>query len=289
MVQGIDFGPDHKVRLPARFNVAVPFIDRHLGEGRGAKAAIRTVHGETVTYAELAERVNRAGNALLGLGLKPGDRVLMVVKDCPAFFYLFWGAIKAGIVPVPVNTLLRHDSYQFMIEDSGCAALVYSPGYASEVDPALAAARHRPSLVLLAEDGPGSLLSAMEAYPDTLAPAAAEAEDDCFWLYSSGSTGRPKAAVHRHRSMVVTSQLYGVDVLGIGADDVCFSEAKLFFAYGLGNAMTFPLWVGASAVLNDARPTPQTMRAITRALGLDVRPGIVASARPLQAQESTPG
>jgi acyl-coenzyme A synthetase/AMP-(fatty) acid ligase len=92
-MQGIDFGPDNKVRLPQRFNVSVPFIDRHQGEGRGAKVAIRTVHGEAITYAELAERVNRAGNALLALGLKPGDRMLMVVKDCPAFFYHFWGAI----------------------------------------------------------------------------------------------------------------------------------------------------------------------------------------------------
>ena len=97
---GISFSPAHSVELPARFNVAVPFIDRHAGEGRGAKAAIRTAQ-ETVSYAELAERVNRAGNALLASGLAPGDRLLMVVKDCPAFFYLFWGAIKAGIVPVP--------------------------------------------------------------------------------------------------------------------------------------------------------------------------------------------
>ena len=103
---GISFSTDLRVKLPDRFNVAAPFIDRHLGEGRGAKAAIRTAH-ETVTYAELAERVNRAGNALLALGLKPGDRLLMVVKDCPAFFYLFWGAIKAGIVAVPPKTQQR--------------------------------------------------------------------------------------------------------------------------------------------------------------------------------------
>ena len=119
---GISFGSDHKVHLPDRFNVAVPFIDRHVAEGRGAKVAIRTVHGETVTYAELAERVNRAGNALLALGLKPGDRLLMVVKDCPAFFYLFWGAIKAGIVPVPPNTLLRAADYAYMFEDFGLRA-----------------------------------------------------------------------------------------------------------------------------------------------------------------------
>src|SRR5207244_13328415 len=93
---GLSFLPSHKVALPCRFNVAVPCIDRHLGDGRRAKAAIRTAQ-ETVTYAALAERVNRAGNALLARGLGPGDRLLMVVKDCPAFFYLFWGAIKAGI------------------------------------------------------------------------------------------------------------------------------------------------------------------------------------------------
>src|SRR5689334_14849017 len=103
-MQGIEFGPDLKVRLPERFNVAMPFIDRHVDEGRGGKIAIRTAT-ETVTYAELAERVNRAGNALIGVGLQPGDRMLMIVKDCPAFFYVFWGAIKAGVVPVPPNTL----------------------------------------------------------------------------------------------------------------------------------------------------------------------------------------
>jgi len=133
MVQGIDFGPDNKVRLPARFNVAVPFIDRHAGEGRSAKIAIRTVHGEAVTYTELAERVNRAGNALLARGLKPGDRVMMIVKDCPAFFYLFWGAIKAGIVPIPLNTMLRAADYAYIIEDSGCRLVIFSSEYAAEV------------------------------------------------------------------------------------------------------------------------------------------------------------
>src|SRR5689334_3167883 len=136
-MQGIEFAADQKVRLPQRFNVAVPFIDRHVAEGRGAKVAIRTVHGETVTFAELAERVNRTGNALLALGLRPGDRLLMVVKDCPAFFYLFWGAIKAGIVPVPPNTLLRAADYAYMFEDSGCGLVVYSSEFAGEIEPAL--------------------------------------------------------------------------------------------------------------------------------------------------------
>ncbi|MCZ6452974.1 MAG: AMP-binding protein, partial [Alphaproteobacteria bacterium] len=108
------------------FNVAVPFIDRHVDEGRGAKIAIRTADGD-VTYGELAANVNRAGNALHGLGLEAGDRVVMAIKDCPAFFYIFWGAIKAGYVPVPVNTLLRANDYRFIFENSGCAAAIYSP------------------------------------------------------------------------------------------------------------------------------------------------------------------
>jgi len=251
MVQGIDFGPDNKVRLPARFNVAVPFIDRHVGEGRGAKAAIRTVDGETVTYAELAERVNRAGNALLALGLKPGDRMMMVVKDCPAFFYLFWGAIKAGIVPIPPNTLLRAADYAYMFEDSGCALVVYSTEFASEIEPAL---KQAPVKALTVD---AFLAEMAKASPELEARLAAPT-DDCFWLYSSGSTGRPKGAVHAHRDMVVTSELYGVRVLGVGENDVSFSTAKLFFAYGLGNAMTFPLWTGSTAILDDRRPTPDS-------------------------------
>jgi benzoate-CoA ligase family protein len=246
---GIEFSPV--------FNVAVPFMDRHVREGRGERVAIRTHAGETVTYAELAARVNRCGNALLGLGLVPGDRVLMVVEDCPAFFYLFWGAIKAGVVPVPLNTLLRADDYRYMIEDSGAAALVFSPAFRAEVEAALAAASHRPAHVVCTEAGerPG-LPALMERASEALAPAPTAATDDCFWLYSSGSTGRPKGAVHAHRDMVVTSERYGVGVLGVSERDVCFSAAKLFFAYGLGNAMTFPLWVGGTAVLLAARPTP---------------------------------
>ena len=247
---GISFGSDHKVHLPDRFNVAVPFIDRHVAE-RGVKIAIRTVHGETVTYAELAERVNRAGNALLAHGLKPGDRLLMVVKDCPAFFYLFWGAIKAGIVPVPPNTLLRAPDYAYMFEDSACGLVVYSTEFAGEVEPAL---KQAPVAALTVD----AFLAEMADASPALEARLAAPTDDCFWLYSSGSTGRPKGAVHAHRDMVVTSELYGVRVLGVGETDVSYSAAKLFFAYGLGNAMTFPLWTGSTAILDDRRPTPDT-------------------------------
>jgi benzoate-CoA ligase family protein len=247
---GISFGADLRVKLPDRFNVAVPFIDRHVGEGRGAKAAIRTAH-ETVTYAELAEQVNRAGNALLALGLKPGDRLLMVVKDCPAFFYLFWGAIKAGIVAVPPNTLLRAPDYAYMFEDSGSKLVVYSAECAGAIHPAL---KQVPIKALTVD----AFLADMAKASPTLEPHLVNPADDCFWLYSSGSTGRPKGAVHGHRDMVVTSELYGVRVLGVTELDICYSAAKLFFAYGLGNAMTFPLWTGGTAILDDRRPTPDT-------------------------------
>ena len=247
---GISFSADRKVDLPHRFNVAVPFIDRHVPEGRGAKAAIRTAH-ETVTYAQLAERVNRTGNALLALGMKPGDRLLMVVKDCPAFFYLFWGAIKAGIVPVPPNTLLRAPDYAYMFEDSGCGLVIYSREFAGEIEPALG----QFAVKALTVD---AFLAEMAKASPALEPVLAAPTDDCFWLYSSGSTGRPKGAVHAQRDMVVTSELYGVRMLGVAESDINYSAAKLFFAYGLGNGMTFPLWVGGTAILDDRRPTPDT-------------------------------
>ena len=239
------------------FNVAVPFIDHHIEEGRGWKTAIVfDDEDEQVTYAQLAERVDRCGNLLRSLAGEPEGRVLMVVKDCPEFFYLFWGAIKAGMVPVPLNTLLRADDYRYIIEDSGCAGLVYSEEYRGEIARALAGAEHQPNFILCTE-GPSSVSDMMEEASAILEPAATTPDSECFWLYSSGSTGRPKGAVHRHRDIVTTCVHYAADTLGVVEDDVCFSAAKLFFAYGLGNAMTFPLWAGATAVLSGQRPTPE--------------------------------
>lgn len=246
-----------RIAFAPGFNVAVPFVDRHLAEGRGAKPAIRCADG-AVTYAELAERVNRCGNALLALGVRRGDRLLMVVKDCPEFFYLFWGAIKAGVVPVPLNTMLRAEDYRFILEDSQCAALVWSPEFEAEVKPALAVASPRPAIALPVEGGERNVRAELARASPQLEAVPAAATAACFWLYSSGSTGKPKGTVHRHRDMVTTSEHYGVGVLGVREDDVCFSAAKLFFAYGLGNAMTFPLWTGATSVLLGPKPTPQS-------------------------------
>ncbi len=245
------------------FNVSVHLIDRHLDEGRGSHRAYFT-ETEEVTYAQLAERVHRCGNALLDSGMKPGSRLLMIVKDCPAFVYLFCGAIKAGIVPVPINTLLRTNDYAYMIEDSAAAGLVYSPEFAAEVEPALEKSPHKPGFVTRTE-GPGGIAERIEAASRSLDPYPSDPLADCFWLYSSGSTGRPKGTVHRQRDLLVNAVLYSDPVLEITEDDIMFSAAKLFFAYGLGNSMNFPLAYGACTFLSDERPTPEmTFRIIEK-------------------------
>jgi len=243
--------PNRLVFSP-RFNVAVPFIDRHLDEGGGAKTAVVT-ETEKWSYADLAAAVNRAGNLLLSLGIAPGGRVLMVVRDCPDFIALFFGAIKAGIVPIAVNTLLRPQDYAFLIADCACDALVFSQSFADRLGPGLDAAAHRPPHVLTAED----FAARAAGRPATLAPAPATAMSECFWLYSSGSTGNPKGVVHPHRSMVCTSERFAANTAGLCEDDTVFSVSKLFHSYGFGNAMTFPLWVGATIVLSDRRVTPE--------------------------------
>ena len=249
-----------QITFAATFNVAVPHIDRHLDEGRGGKDAIRTAQG-SVTYAQLAENVNRAGNALAALELKHGDRVLMVMKDCPEFFYVFWGAIKAGFVPVPVNTLFRADDFRFLISDSGCAAVVYSPEYGAEVTPALDVARGRTVHAMTTDD----FLKRIAAASPALAPAPATADDDCFFMYSSGSTGKPKGAMHRHRDLIYACVYHGWNNLKMNERDIVFSAAKLFFAYALIYANTATLLSGATAVLVPDRPTPDmTFDAIER-------------------------
>jgi benzoate-CoA ligase family protein len=248
-----------KITYAPVFNVAIPFIDRHLVEGRGDKVALRTAGQPDITFRELADGVSKAGNVLLSAGVKPGERVLMVIKDCPHFHYVFWGAIKAGIIAVPLNTLLKAKDYKFMIGDSGCTALVYSPEFAGEVEAALGQIDNPPATIMKTEGTGSALTGLMKDASITLEPAPTTEDQDCFWLYSSGTTGTPKGAIHRHRDMVVTSQHYGVEVLGIRESDVTFSAAKLFFAYGLGNNMTFPLWVGATAVLYPGPPTPDSM------------------------------
>ena len=242
------------LHFSANFNVAVTFIDRHLDEGRGQRIALRH-QGSAVSYVQLAENVGRAGNALLSLGIAPGERLIMAALDEPIFFYVFWGAIKAGIIPIAASTFLKTAEYRFLASDAACSAFVYSSALAAEaVGVAGASAQLR---MVLPIDGPGSLAERMATASPELAPHPATATSECFWLYSSGSTGTPKGVVHRHRDMVVTSERYGRKIAGLTADDVVFCASKLFFSFGFGGGMTFPIWVGASIIVQPERSTAE--------------------------------
>ncbi len=220
--------------------------------------------GRITTYGALCERANRAGNALKALGVQLEQRVLLCMLDTPDLPAVFWGAMKAGLVPVPVNTLLTTADYDYLLRDSRARVLVVSAPLLPKVEPALREQPFLHSVVVAGGSAPGhvaldELLA--QARPD-LDAAPTTRDDVAFWLYSSGSTGQPKGAIHLHGDLAETARLYGEGILGLRPDDVVFSAAKLFFAYGLGNAMTFPFAAGASSVLLADRPTPQSVVAL---------------------------
>ncbi len=249
---------------PERFNAAAYLLA--LNAGHGERLAYIDDH-ERLGYAALADRVRRCAAGLLALGLRREDRVLMVLHDSVDFPVAFLGALYAGLVPVPVNTLLTTADYTYMLQHSGARAVLLSaplwPSLQQAID-AAAQGGHPDVRVVVsgaAEPLPAGALgfAALLEHPPLPQPAPTAADDFGFWLYSSGSTGRPKGTVHTHANLYWTAALYGGPVLGLRPDDVCFSAAKLFFAYGLGNALTFPLAAGATTVLMAERPTPSAV------------------------------
>jgi len=249
-----------KIHIPRDYNAAYDLIERNLAAGRAGKVAFVDDAGET-TFGELAERVNRFGSGLRAMGLEMEQRVLLALTDTIDFPTAFLGAIKAGIIPVAVNTLLTAKDYEYMLSDSRAKALVVSEQLLPQFAPLLS---RLPFLKHVIVSGGGA--SGHKALRDVLArgspelsPAPTTSDDPCFWMYSSGSTGTPKAAVHVHSSMAVTAELYGRGILGVTENDVLFSAAKLAFAYGLGNAQTFALAIGATAVLMAERATPASV------------------------------
>ncbi len=239
---------------PERFNAAAHLLA--LNAGRASKLAY-VDDTQRLSYGELADRVQRCAAGLLALGLRHEERVLIVMHDSVDFPVAFLGALYAGIVPVPVNTLLTADDYAFMRQHCGARALLVSRALWPNLQAAVAGTS-MPAIVSgegPAIDGTRPFASLLGASP-LATPADTLADDFGFWLYSSGSTGRPKGTVHTHANLYWTATLYGTPVLGLRESDVCFSAAKLFFAYGLGNALTFPLSLGATTVLMAERPTP---------------------------------
>jgi benzoate-CoA ligase family protein len=247
------------------YNFAADILDRNLDAGRAGKLAYIDCR-QGWTFGELAERVERFGHMLRLLGLRQEERVFLCLLDSIDWPTAFLGAIKAGTVPVPVNTLLTEDDYRFMLEDSRARLLVVSEELYPKFAKAILASKHLAHVIVSGGNAHGhdqlEALLAVAANDPVTAPTVCD--DMCFWLYTSGSTGKPKAAVHTHASLKLTDELYAQPFLNIGENDVCYSVAKLFFAYGLGNALTFPMSAGATTVLLPHRPTPELVADILK-------------------------
>jgi benzoate-CoA ligase len=235
------------------YNAAADLIGRNLASGRGAKTAFVDDTG-SCTYAELAERVDRAANMLRSLGIEPEQRIAIAMHDSREWPALFLGAIKAGVVPVALNTLLTPTDYEYQLRDSRSRAVFVS---AALLESFSSIRENCPDLRHLVVEA--DLRNRLATAAPRAETAATSADDICFWLYSSGSTGAPKGTVHLHSHLVASADLYAKPILGIRESDVVFSAAKLFFAYGLGNALTFPMAVGATSILMAERPTPDAV------------------------------
>jgi benzoate-CoA ligase family protein len=255
--------------VPRDYNFAADILRRNLDAGRADKIAFIDHRGK-YSYADLAERVDRFGHVLRGLGTRAEERVLICLLDTIDWPTAFLGAIKAGVVAIPVNTLMTEDDYRFMLDDSRARVLVVSEELLPKFAPAIAASKGASKGASKAASNSlqhvivsGAAAHGHHHFADLLAradnkpvTAPTTCDDMCFWLYTSGSTGRPKGAVHTHADLALTDELYARPILGISENDICYSVAKLFFAYGLGNALTFPMAAGATTVLLPARPTP---------------------------------
>jgi len=247
------------------YNAAVDFVDRNVAEGRGAKTAFIDP-ARNLTYGELRDASARVGPMLARLGIEPENRIALVLLDTVEFPVLFWGTIRAGIVPVLINTRLTVDQYRYLFEDSRAKAVFVSTALLPVIQEAAVELPHLKTIIVVG-GGPASgprLDTLLAAENEGSAPARTCADDVAYWLYSSGTTGMPKGTMHVHSSPMVMAQCAGQRRIGYQEDDVVFSAAKLFFSYGLGNAIFCPMWVGATSVFYPERPTPQTVFEMLR-------------------------
>lgn len=246
-----------RIVIPRRYNAAHDLLERNLRDGRADKPAYIDDAG-VYTFGELAQRVNRFANALGGLGIRMEQRVLLCLHDTIDFPVAFLGCIKAGVVPIALNTLLTPADLHYILNDSRACAIVVSGPLLATFQTTLGAASFLKYVIVSngQESEQLSMRALLENAPAEYEPAPTTCDDMCFWLYSSGSTGAPKGTVHVHSSLIQTAELYGRPVAGFCEEDLVFSVSKLPFAYGLGNSLTFPLAVGATAILMQERPTP---------------------------------
>ncbi len=256
---------------PEQFNFAQFLLERNADHAD--RPAFIDDQG-TLTYGDLSQRVRSMAAGLRSLGLKREERVLLLMHDCNDWPVSFLGAMYAGLVPVAVNTLLTADDYAFMLENSRAQAVLVSGALLPTLTAAMTKSDNEVSKVIVSKPAaplhPAEVAfeTFLQAHQPMAKAATTKADDPGFWLYSSGSTGRPKGTVHSHANPYWTSMLYGKELLQLTKHDVCFSAAKLFFAYGLGNGLTFPMAVGACAILMAERPTPDaTFKRMTGCVG----------------------
>jgi len=242
------------------FNAADYFLDRNIRQGKGHRIAVYTEY-KNYTYNDIQKMTNKTANGFRELGVRADDKIMILMIDVPQFYAVFWGAIKIGAIPIPVNTMLTPEDYEYYLNDSRAKVLVVSEQILPVINQIKGELFYLRDMIVISEVN-GAHIPFKQKYwhaPATIKIENTTKDDVGFWLYSSGSTGSPKGAVHSQYDMVVTSQSFAQAVLGITEDDVCFSAARLFFAYGLGNGMYFPMSVGASAVLNPNPPTPENV------------------------------
>ncbi len=246
------------VDVPTRMNAATVFVDANVQAGRQNKVAIY-YNDRQITYGQVLRDVNRTGNAFKRLGLDLEQRAFLLLLDCPEFVYSFFAAMKIGAVPVPTNTNLKPYDYAHMLNESRAKILVVNEELLPVVEPIKSDLRFVKHTVVVGKAQPGQLAfdDLIGSERDELAPADTSKDDVAFWLWSSGSTGPSKGAVHLHHDMLYCADLYARNILEITERDIVYSVAKLYFAYGLGNALYFPFRVGGTTVLFPGRFEPR--------------------------------